>query len=102
MLRRYQTRIDLQAAALDGEVVKPALEGNAAHLDDPQPAPFRAIVDGGLLQKHHPVRDRVQLKVILTGGEVIEQNDGRAPASKKVLQGKDLAAIAQRALREKP
>ena len=40
MLRCDQARIDREAAPLDGEVVVAALELDAAHLDDAQPAAF--------------------------------------------------------------
>ena len=36
------------------------------------------------------------------GREIVEQNDGALPTRKEVFEGKDLATIAQRALREQP
>ena len=36
------------------------------------------------------------------GREIVEQNDGALPIGKEVFEGKDLAAIAQGALREQP
>jgi hypothetical protein len=58
-------RIDLETAMPDGEVVKPALEIDAAHLHDPKPPPLRAVVDRQLLQQHHAMGNRVKLQIVL-------------------------------------
>ena len=46
--------------------------------------------------------DAVHRLVERVGGQIVEQQDGRAVAGEIVLEREDLAAVAQRALREQP
>ena len=100
VLGRDQPRKDLHAAGLDDEVVVAAAERLAAILDDPQPPPLGAVVGRQLLQPDHAVRDAVHGLVGRLGGQVVEHQHGRVVPGEIVLQRQDLAAVAQRALRQ--
>src|SRR6195952_1660862 len=102
MLSGNEAWVDLKAALLDREIVVAAPEADTAHLDHAQPPTLGAVVDGELLQQHDPMRDRVQLQVVLLRGEIVEQDDGAPPTGEEVLQREHLPAIAQRALRQEP
>src|SRR5690348_8881382 len=102
VLRGDQAWINPQAAALDGEIMEAAGERNAPHLDNPQPPAFRAVVDRQLLEEYHAVHDRMELEILLLRSEVIEQDHGGLAAGEKVLQGQNLSAVAQGALRQQP
>ena len=102
MLGGDQPRKNPQSPGLDDEIVVAAAELDAAHLDDAEAPALRAVVDGELLQQHHPVRDRMKLEVVLTGAEVVEDHDGAVAAGEEVLQREDLPPIAERILRQQP
>src|SRR5579863_3672907 len=98
MLRRNQTWINFKSPALDGKVVEAALEWNATHLDDAHTTTFCAVVYSRLLQQHDPVRNGVELQVILVSSKIIQEHDGGPATRKEMLKRQDLPPIAQRAL----
>ena len=65
MFGSYQSRINLQTAMPDCEVVKAALEIDAAHLYDAEASPLRAVIDRQLLQQYDAMGNRVQLQIVL-------------------------------------
>jgi hypothetical protein len=79
-----------------------AAETSAAIFDDPHPPTLGAVFGGQFLQLDHAVGDRVNRLVVHVGRQIVEQQDGRAVPREIVLQGQDLPAIAQRALRQQP
>jgi hypothetical protein len=99
---RGQPREHLQAAASDRHVVHAAQEVAAAELDDLQVPQRRAVRRRALVQRDHAVRDALQLQVGPFGGAVVQQQHRAAAADEELLERQDLAAVAQRALRQQP
>src|SRR5215210_8684730 len=75
---------------------------HASHLDDPNAPPLRPVSGSKLLKMDDGVTEAVQVEVVLVRGQVIEQEYGRVVEQEEVLERKDLAAVAQRPLREQP
>jgi len=97
-----QAREDGQAAAADDVVVEAALELAPAQLEHPQSPSVAAKHQRLLLQPHDAVRKAVQAGLLDFLGHVVEEEGGAVEFGQEVLQGQDLAAVAQRALREQP
>ena len=89
---------DPQASRFDREIMEAAAKPDAAHFDHAKPPPLRAVIDGELLEHHDAVRNRVQLQVVLGRREVVEQHDRAFAVGEEMLQGQDLAPVAQRVL----
>ncbi len=103
MLGGDQPRVDHQAAGLDGDVVEAAPEGDAAELLDLDAAAGRAEIQGQPLQGDDAMAEAVQVGVAIgAAGQVVDQQHGRVAAGEELLEGEDLAAVAQRILREQP
>jgi hypothetical protein len=100
MFRRDQARVDLEPAGADGEVVEAAAERDAAHLDHAHAPPLAAVLDRELLQEDDAVGDRMELEVVGVRGQIVQHHGGAAAAREEVLQGKNLPAVAERALRQ--
>ena len=100
MLRGDQPRENAHAAGRDDEIVKAAPIALATIFDDPQPPPVGAIFGRQLLQPDDAVRDAVHGLVVGFGRQVIEHQDGRSASREIMLQRQDLAAVAQRSLRQ--
>src|SRR3954467_8512807 len=102
MLGGDQAGKDLQATTPDHEVMAAAPEVHASHLDDPNAPPLRSVRGSKLLEVDDGVTETVQIEVVLLGRQIIEQQNGRVVEQEEVLERKDLAAVAQRSLREQP
>jgi hypothetical protein len=76
-----------------------AAELDAAHFQDVYTPPFLAEFLGNLLQADHAVGDTVQVLVRLAG-LIVEQQYGAGAGREELLEGQDLAAVAQRILRQ--
>ena len=100
VLGRDQAREDRDAAGIEDEVVIAAAELDAAHLHDAQPSALGTELARRLLQRDHAVGDAVELHV--AGSEVRSSSSSTVQlrAGEELLQRQDLAAIAQRVLRE--
>ena len=79
-----------------------AAEGHAAQLLDPQAAPLRAVLGRELLEVDDAVGEALQLQVGRVGGAVVEEDDRAAAAGEELLQGQDLAPVAQRVAGQQP
>ena len=84
----------------DDEIVVAATKALRAILHDPKPPALGAIVRRQFLQPDDAVSDAVHRLVERVGRQVVEQQHGRAVAREIMLERQDLAAIAQRTLRE--
>src|SRR3954464_12345194 len=62
--------------------------------------PLRPVSGSKLFETDDGVAEAVQVEVVLMRREVIEQQYGRVVEQEKVLEREDLAAVAQRPLRE--
>jgi hypothetical protein len=93
---------NLEAAPANHEVVVSADELDSTHFNDAQSTALRAVLDCQLFQQHYAVRDRMQLQIVASRSEVIQQNDRAAPTSEKVLERQHLPPVTKRALREQP
>jgi hypothetical protein len=102
MLGCNEPRENIDPACFDREIMITAAERNAAHLLHPKPSAFCAIFESKLLQKNHPMRNRVQMHVAAVSRQIVQQEHGAFSSGKKMLQRQDLPAIAQRVLREQP
>src|SRR3954447_11696480 len=102
MLRCDEAGKDRNASGLDREVVKSTAKLDAAHLLNAQPATLSTVIERQLLQPDHAVGNAMELKIILMGRQVIEQQHRTPPASKEMLQCENLAAISKRTLGQKP
>lgn len=100
MLGRDQAGINAEAPALDREIVIAATELDAAHLHHVEAPPLSAKAVERLFERDHSVCDAVQLEIAILGGLVVEHQHGAAPSGEILLQGKDLPAVAKRALGE--
>ncbi|KAF1854886.1 hypothetical protein Lal_00009772 [Lupinus albus] len=96
---RHQAREHGDPARLQDVVVVAAAEADAAHLDDVHAAALLAEFLGDLVEADDPVRDAVQV-LVRCAGLVVEQEDGAAARGEELLQRQDLAAVAQRILRQ--
>ena len=101
MLRRDEPRIDDDAAGADVEVVIAVAEIEAAHFDQLQAAPRRAVERRVPLQLDHSVRHALQLQVVHVRRSVVEAEDGGIASCEELLEREDLLAIAKAALRQK-
>jgi hypothetical protein len=93
---------DLHAAGFDHEVVIAAAIAPAAIFDDPEAAALGAIVPRQFLETDHAMRHAVHSLVGRVGGEVVEQQHRRLVAGEIMFQRQDLAAVAERTLRQQP
>src|SRR3954465_11353405 len=100
MLGGDKPRKDLHAATLDDEIVEAATKRLAAAFDDTQAAPRAAINRCELVEMGHAVRDRMNRAVIVFRGQVVEHQHRRLMLREIMLEREDLAAVAQRALRQ--
>ena len=82
VLTGYQSRVDLQAARLNAEIVVAAAEYMTAILHDAEAATFGPIVRGQLLEPDHAMSDAVRRLVIGFSGEVVQRQDGRSAPRK--------------------
>ncbi len=97
VLGRHQARIHRDAAGIERVVVVAATEADAAHLDDVDAAPLLAEFLGDLFEADDAVGDAVQVLVGLAG-LVVQQQHGAVTRREELLQGQDLAPVAQRVL----
>ena len=102
MFRRDESRKDDEPAFADRKIVVAAAEAAAAELHDAQAAAFGTVDGSELLQRDHAVGDAVELEVGSFRGAVVEQEDGALAADEELLERENLAAIAERVLREQP
>ena len=102
MLGRDKPRKHRDAPGLDDEVVIAAAKGLAALLENNQAPPFRAVIMGKLLKLDDTMDDAVKGLVHWGGGEVVQQQNGRALAGKVMPERQNSVSVAQRALREQP
>src|SRR3979490_3217377 len=100
MLRRDEARKHLDAALHDHEVVISAAEALSPTLDDPQPTALAAIDRSEMIEMNDAVRDAVDGAVGGLGGEIVEHDDSGIVLGEVVLERENLAAVAQRALRQ--
>src|SRR5579872_1554846 len=97
-----QPRENCKTASLNGEVVIAAAVFHAAHFHHSKAAPLGTVIERKLLQGDNAIGDAVQLKIMVVRREIVEQQNGTAPTCKKILQGQNLPAVTQRALRQQP
>ncbi len=101
MLGRNQARKHLHAAMSDGEVMIAAAKTLAATFCDTQPPAIGAVSRRELIEVDHTMGDAVNGTVGAFGREIVQRDDGGFVPREIVLQGQDLTAVAQRALRQK-
>jgi hypothetical protein len=102
VLRRHQPREHREAAGVQHDVVVPAAELDAAHLEHAHPPAFGTVLVDRLLQVDHAVRDAVQLLVGVAARPVVQQHHRAALVGKEFLERQHLAPVAQRVLRQQP
>ena len=78
VLRGDEAGVDGESAGLDGEVVVAAAEPLAAQLGHPRPAPLGSVLQGELLEQHHPVHDAGEVQVAVLAPHVVQQEHGAA------------------------
>ena len=101
-LRRDKPREDFQAAGLDHEVVEPAAEVDAAHLDDAQAAAFGSVFRRKVLEADHAVREAAQLQVAVVRRAIVEQQHRAMSPDEELFQAQNLAPVSQRLPRQEP
>jgi hypothetical protein len=75
--------------------VEAAAETEAAELDDAEAAAFHAVLGGELFEADDAVGEGLELEVAGGGGAVVEEEDGAMPADEELLEGEDLASVAE-------
>ena len=102
VLGGHQAGEHAQAAGRDAEVVVPAAERPRPHLVHAQAAALRAVFGRQLLEVEHAVGEALQLDVARLRGAVVQQEHRAVAAGEELLEGQDLAAVAQRITRQQP
>ena len=102
MLRGDETRIDVETARANRQIVVTAAKRYAAHFADAQSAAFRAELARVLLEHDDAVRHRLDLITLATAGAVVEPQHRAVTAAEILLERQDLAAVADRVLRDEP
>jgi hypothetical protein len=74
VLGRHQPGEDPQTARPDHIVVVSPPEAAPAHLEDPQPPPFRAVGDGELFETNDAVHEAVEVGVVHLLREVVHDS----------------------------
>jgi len=94
MLGSNEAWKDGEAAMLDLKIMVAAPEGNAAHLHHSQAPSVGTIIQGHLFKRDYTVCYRMELKILGSRRQIIEEKDGALAPGKKVLEREDLAAVA--------
>src|SRR3546814_18502241 len=79
-----------------------AAKAYPAILHHPEAPALGAIVRIQLFERNHAMRNALHLQVMVGAGHVIEQQHSTVPAAEELLQGQDLATVAQRLSGEQP
>ena len=93
---------DLDPAPPDGVVVEARPEVAAPHLDDLEPPPHSPVIGRVPLHADDAVGDAVQVRVAHVAGLVVDEQDRAVASGEELLEGEDLAAVAERVLRQQP
>ena len=92
---------NIDPAPGDGEIVIAAAIFLTAIFQDADASSLGAEIGRQFLQMDHAMGDAVYGLVVRLGGQIIQQHHRGAETGEMMLDGQDLAAIAQRALRQK-
>ena len=84
------------AARLDAKIVVAAPESDPAQLRHLKPPPFRAVLQGNVLEDDHPMSEAVQLEITFTGALIVQEEDRALSAGEELLQCQDLSPESQR------
>ena len=95
LLHRDQPGIDDDAAGADLEVVQPFEEPDVAQLLDPQAAPVGAELGRQVLERDHPVHERVQGKAADTGDRPVGEDDRAVVLEQARLERFHVEAVAR-------
>ena len=98
MLRRHQPREDVDAAGPDREIVKTAAIALPAILQHAQTPTLGAEGGRHFLEPDDPVGDAVNRLVRRFRGQIVQHDHRRAMTGEVMLDGEDLAPVAQRTL----
>ncbi len=93
---RDQSREHLEPTGMNHEVVIAATELDAPVFHHPQPPTLRPVFGIQHFQPQDAVRDALHLKIVVGRRHVVEQDHGAVPGREKLLERKNLPAIAER------
>ena len=96
MLICNEPRINLQAASADIVVMIALANLDAAQFYYLEPSASRAIITREIFQTDDPVNDTLEISLVSAARMVVKQKDRALPASKVLLECKQLPAKSQR------
>src|SRR5215813_15031903 len=102
MLGGDQPGEDDEPSGPDHQIVVPAPVPPAPQLADADPAPLRPVQGRELLEGEYPMDHALQEHLRAAAGEGVDEEDGGPQGAGPGLEGEDLPAVAERALREEP